>query len=94
MNFFKKKYFIENEIIKFHISDNITKQVADFYNIKPFPNYDNNESKHSLVLKGNKSILAYQFKKFIGFNKNVLAYAGNIDLNFTIEKLHRSTSIK
>ena len=72
MNFFKKKYFIENEIIKFLISDVTTKKVTDFYNFKPFPNYDNDENKQSLIIKGNKSLLSYQFKKFIGFGKNIL----------------------
>ena len=72
MNFFKKKYFIENEIIKFLISDATTKKVTDFYNFKPFPNYDNDENKLSLIIKGNKSLLSYQFKKFIGFGKNIL----------------------
>ena len=72
MNFFKKKYFIENEIIKFSISDSITKKVADFYNFKPFPNYNNEENKHSIIIKGDQSLLTHQFKKFIGFNKNVL----------------------
>ena len=72
MNFFKKKYFIENEIIKFLISDTTTKKVTDFYNFKPYPNYDNDENKLSLIIKGNKSLLSYQFKKFIGFGKNVL----------------------
>ena len=71
-NFFKKKYFIEDEIIKFQIGDDITKKVADFYNIKPFPHYANNENKHTLLLKGSKNLLAYQFKKYAGFNKNIL----------------------
>ena len=35
-SFLKKKCVIEDEIIKFQISDNTTKKVANFYNIKPF----------------------------------------------------------
>jgi len=72
MSIFKKKYFTEDEIIKFPISDNTTKKVADFYNFNPFPGYDNDENKHSIILKGNKNILSSQFKNFVGFNKNVL----------------------
>ena len=72
MQYFKKKYLIEDDIIKFQVTDNITKKVADFYNKNPFPNYDNNDNKHTLLLKGDKNTLAYQFKKYVGFNKNIL----------------------
>ncbi len=70
--FFEKKYLIEDGIIKFQITDNITKKVADFYNSNPFPHYSDNENKHTLLLKGDNNPLVYQFKKYVGFNKNVL----------------------
>ena len=56
--FFEKKYLIEDDIIKFQITDNITKKVADFYRKNPFPNYDNNEDKYSLTSKGDKNKFA------------------------------------
>ena len=70
--FFEKKYLIEDDIIKFQITDNITKKVADFYNSNPFPYYDDNENKHTLLLKGDKNTYAHQFKEYVGFGKNVL----------------------
>ena len=70
--FFEKKYLIEDGIIKFQITDNITKKVAEFYNSNPFPHYSDNENKHTLLLKGDNNPLVYQFKKYVGFNKNVL----------------------
>ena len=66
MQYFKKKYLIEDDIIKFQVTDNITKKVADFYNSNPFPHYDDNENKHTLLLNGDKNPLAYQFKKYVG----------------------------
>ena len=72
MQYFKKKYLIEDYIIKFQVTDNITKKVADFYNNNPFPHYENNDNKHTLLFKGDKNPLAHQFKKYVGFNKNVL----------------------
>jgi 2-polyprenyl-3-methyl-5-hydroxy-6-metoxy-1,4-benzoquinol methylase len=54
------------------ISDQKTKNVTDFYKVAPFPNYKDNDNKQSILEKGNKNILAYQFKKFIGYKKNVL----------------------
>jgi 2-polyprenyl-3-methyl-5-hydroxy-6-metoxy-1,4-benzoquinol methylase len=70
--FFKKKYFIEDEIIKFQISDDITKKVANFYNIKPFPNYNDNDNRQTLLHKGNKNQLTCKFKNHVGFSKNIL----------------------
>ena len=54
------------------ISDQKTKNVTDFYKVAPFPNYKDDDNKQSILEKGNKNILAYQFKKFIGYKKNVL----------------------
>ena len=70
--FLRKKYFIEDEIIKFQISDDITKKVADFYNIKPFPNYDDNDNRQTLLHKGSRNQLVCKFKNYVGFNKNIL----------------------
>jgi ubiquinone/menaquinone biosynthesis C-methylase UbiE len=70
--FFKKKYFIEDKIIKFQINDDITKKVANFYNIRPFPNYNDNDDRQTILHKGNKNKLACKFKNYVGFNKNIL----------------------
>ena len=68
-----KKKFINNDgILSFEIKDEKTKSVTNFYKDKPFPNYKENDNKHSILEKGNKNFLASQFKKFIGYKKSVL----------------------
>ena len=72
MEIFNKKSLAKDEIIQFEISDDVTKKVSNFYGKNPFPSYDNDENKYSLILKGNKNIFAKEFKDFIGLNKKVL----------------------
>ncbi len=70
--FLKKKFNENNGLFSFPITDSKTKKVTDFYKETPFPNYKDDETKQSIVDKGNKNLLAQQFKNFIGHNKNVL----------------------
>ena len=72
MEIFNKKSLAKDEIIQFEISDDITKKVTNFYSENPFPSYDNDENKYSLIVKGDKNIFAKEFKDFIGLNKKVL----------------------
>jgi len=72
ISFLKKKYIIKDDIYTFEIKDNTTRKVSSFYKITPFPNYKADDDKLSILKKGEKNILASQFKKFVGFNKNVL----------------------
>tara|TARA_B100001093_G_scaffold318618_1_gene303965 strand:+ start:2244 stop:3146 length:903 start_codon:yes stop_codon:yes gene_type:complete len=72
MYFLKKKLKEINGIFTSQILDSETKKVTDFYKITPFPNYKDDDNKQTILHKGNKNILAKQFKKFIGFNKKVL----------------------
>ena len=71
-NFLKKECTKNDGILSFEIKDEKTKKVAEFYNEKPFPSYKDNDSKQTILDKGNKNFLANQFKKFIGYKKNVL----------------------
>jgi len=71
-NFLKKKSICNNGILSFEIKDKRTRKVTEFYDEKPFPNYKNNDNKHTILNKGDKNFLANQFKKFIGYKKNVL----------------------
>ena len=70
--YLKKKSFNQNGIYSFEIEDEKTKKVTDFYKEKTFPNYKDNDNKDSIIKKGDKNFLASQFKKFIGYKKNVL----------------------
>ena len=72
MSFLKKKLKEVNGIFTSQILDTETKKVIDFYKITPFPNYKDDDNKQTILYRGNKNILAKQFKKFIGFNKKVL----------------------
>ena len=71
-NFFKKKFKDENGIFTFEVKDEKTKKVTEFYDEKPFPNYKDEDNKHTILIKGDKNFLANQFKRFIGYKKNVL----------------------
>ena len=71
-NFLKKEYVEKDGILSFDIKDEKTKKVAEFYKEKPYPNYKDNDTKQTILEKGNKNFLADQFKKFIGYKKNVL----------------------
>ena len=87
MEFLKKKFEIKNDIISFKIEDNKTKKVTEFYKVTPFPNYKEDDDKQSMLLKGNKNLLAYQFKKFIGYKKKVLEVGcgtGQLSIYFSL----------
>ena len=84
---FKKKYIIKENFIQFNIDDSTVEKVIDFYSESPFPNYENNDDKSSINFKGDKNYLSREFKRFIGFNKNVLEVGcgtGQLSLYFGI----------
>ncbi|MDC1137779.1 class I SAM-dependent methyltransferase [Candidatus Pelagibacter sp.] len=87
ISFLKKKFNEDDGLFSFPINDTKTKKVTDFYKETPFPNYKDDETKQSIVDKGNKNLLAQQFKKFIGHNKNVLEVGcgtGQLSIYFAI----------
>ena len=87
MNFLKKKFEKRENIFSYKIEDKITKNVTSFYNIKPFPNYDVNDNKATILNKGNKNYLAKKFKDFVGFKKKVLEVGcgtGQLSMFFSI----------
>ena len=87
MEYLKKNYSQEGDISKITIVDETTKQVTDFYKVNPFPNYKSNDNKATILEKGNKNFLASQFKKFIGYGKNVLEVGcgtGQLSIYFSI----------
>ena len=86
-DFLKKKFSINEGIISFVVQDESTKKVIDFYKESPFPNYKDTDNKFTILKKGNKNSLAAQFKKFIGFKKNVLEVGcgtGQLAIYFSI----------
>ncbi len=85
--FLKKDFQIKEDIISFKITDNETQKVTDFYKASPFPNYKKDDNKQTILEKGDKNLLAKQFKKFIGFNKKVLELGcgtGQLSMYFSI----------
>ena len=85
--FLKKRSTIKENIITFEIKDQVTKKVTNFYKDSPFPNYKDDDNKASILEKGNKNFLAAQFKKFIGYNKNILEVGcgtGQLSIYFSI----------
>tara|TARA_B100001057_G_scaffold429091_1_gene454983 strand:+ start:717 stop:1631 length:915 start_codon:yes stop_codon:yes gene_type:complete len=86
-SFLKKKFSENNGLFYIPINDTKTKKVADFYKVTPFPNYKDDETKQSIIDKGNRNLFAQQFKKFIGYNKNVLEVGcgtGQLSIYFAI----------
>ena len=84
---FKKDFIVDDNLVKFKIDDKVVKTVINFYNESPFPNYEDNEDKSSIMFKGDRNYLAKEFKNFIGFNKNVLEVGcgtGQISLYFSV----------
>lgn len=87
MKFLKKNFSKINGIYSNFIEDNTTKNVVSFYNIKPFPNYRNDDNKATILKKGNKNFLAKKFKEFAGFNKKILEVGcgtGQLSIFFSI----------
>ena len=76
-----------DDIFRNKIDDNITKNVVEFYDVKPFPNYHHDDNKASILNKGDKNYLAKKFKKFAGFNKKILEVGcgtGQLSIYFSI----------
>ena len=71
-NFLKKDYTLIDNIFCCNISDKSTQKVTNFYKETPFPNYKEDDDRASILEKGDKNVLANQFKKYIGLNKKVL----------------------
>ena len=85
--YLKKPFEIKNGIYSYSIKDTETKKVTEFYKITPFPNYKDDDDKQSILEKGNRNILASEFKKFIGYNKKVLEVGcgtGQLSIFFSI----------
>ena len=96
MFFLKKKFFKNDGLLSFPITDDKTKKVTDFYKITPFPNYKTNDDKRSILDKGNKNTLAQQFKKQIGNNKTILEVGcgtGQLSIYFAIENNNKIVSL-
>lgn len=71
-NIFKKNFIQDDNLISFYVDNIVTKKVNDFYNEAPFPHYGDYDDKSSINLKGDKNLLARDFKNYIGLNKDVL----------------------
>ena len=86
-DFIKKKFSYKDDIIHFDITDDSTKKVTEFYDESPFPNYKDADNKASILEKGDKNLLAKQFKKFIGYKKSVWEVGcgtGQLSIYFSI----------
>lgn len=69
---FKKNFEIIDGIYVFNSTEKTGLKVIDFYKDDPFPNYENNENKISIMQKGDKNLYTQNLKSFIGNNKKVL----------------------
>ncbi len=69
---FNKEFKTISGIKTFNIGDETALKVIDFYTDEPFPNYENDENKSSILNKGDKNQYTYNLKKFIGHGKKIL----------------------
>ena len=73
MKFFNNKNFKKiGEIYNFEIKDEKTLKVRDFYNVDPFPNYEIDDNKLTILNAGDLNQFTKNLKKFIGHKKIVL----------------------
>lgn len=87
MNFLKKNFKDVDGIPSYEIINKDTKKVINFYEETPFPNYKDNDNRQTILEKGNNNFLASQFKKSIGYQKNVLEVGcgtGQLSIYFAI----------
>lgn len=69
----KKKYLKkENNIYIFEFLDLTVKKVKAFYKDDPFPNYEIDDNKATVLNRGNNNLYTASLKKFIGHNKKIL----------------------
>ena len=69
---FSKKMEVIEGMFSFPITNNTTKEVTGFYDVEPFPNYSNADSKLSIVEKGDSNQFSKKLKDFIGYNKSFI----------------------
>ena len=69
---FKPKISIKDGITEIGRLIGTTKKVTDMYNINPFPNYNNFQSKMDLVVTIDSNIFLKDLKKQIGFRKSFI----------------------
>ena len=69
---FKVPPKVKDGLLSFDINDSTTKKVTEFYTVEPFPNYEVNENKGTLLFKGNRNKLSEALKGFIGLNKSFI----------------------
>ena len=92
MKILKKKLEPKGNLYLSKIDDKITNKVVQFYNVKPFPNYKPTDNKATLLNRGNNNFLANEFKKKIGYNKDVLEVGcgtGQLSIFFSIGNNNR-----
>ena len=68
----KKAFKIVRNISIFPMTNKTTNVVKDFYYEEPFPNYNDNDSKFTLLDKGDKNLFINSLKKEIKYGKIVL----------------------
>jgi len=72
MNLFLEKYQIVDDIYTFKSKEKNFIKIQKFYNKNPFPNYEINDDRLSILKKGNQNLLVKNLKNKIGLNKSIL----------------------
>ena len=96
MEFLKGNFLLKDNIYICEVRDKITKKTAIFYKDKPFPGYKIDDSKATLLKKGDNNYLASKFKNFVGYNKNILEIGcgtGQLSIYFSIGNNNRVVAL-
>tara|TARA_Y100001970_G_C14133277_1_gene802898 strand:- start:89 stop:1003 length:915 start_codon:yes stop_codon:yes gene_type:complete len=72
MNLLLEKYQLVDDIYTFKSKDKNFIKIQKFYNKNPFPNYEINDDRLSILKKGNQNLLVKNLKNKIGLNKSIL----------------------
>lgn len=94
--FYKRDLKLNDGIYSMQIKDQQTLKVTEFYKVSPFPNYKVEDNKQTIQKKGDRNFLASQFKRFIGYKKNVLEVGcgtGQLSLYFSIGSNNKITAL-
>ncbi len=70
--YLRKDFDVIDGIVRFPVSGKVTKEVTEFYDVAPFPNYRDNDDRSTIVERGNKNPFSRRLKQFVGLNKSFL----------------------
>ena len=69
---FIKKYKNDNGILDFGVYGQTSKIIDEFYDVSPFPNYNNYKDLSDFLEISEKNTFLSELKQYIGYNKKII----------------------